>query len=341
MVAHLRLLALLALAPPLAAVGDAGLYCPGKPPQCAPGKQEECGPLYSNTTAQYHARDTSCSNGDPNGMFYDAVHGMYHVFYQTFKGPPCDPPVPPCDSGTEVWGHVVSKDLATWTHLPAAIWTDHAYDSSGAWTGSATLVNGPANPVIMFPGLTAHGVFMNLAQPANHSDPHLVEWASETTNKSFTTDYSSAWQTADGDFLAVGHQGALYRGNRSFGNWTAVLGPALWPSGDCPDMFELPRVCGGCGGGGGAGDAGGAETPTHVFKHSINPGGDVYQLGRYTPPAAGDTASGGSWTNLSGFIPADYSRDVHGGSIMYASKSFNDTKRDRRVWFGGVSIGQV
>jgi hypothetical protein len=99
-------LLLLALAPPAATGSSASSgYCPGKPPQ------EECGPLYGNATVQYHARDTSCSNGDPNGMFYDAVHGMYHVFYQTFKGPPCDPPVPPCDSGTEVWGHVVSKDL--------------------------------------------------------------------------------------------------------------------------------------------------------------------------------------------------------------------------------------
>ena len=74
----------------------------------------------------------------------------YHVFYQTFKGPPCDPPVPPCDSGTEVWGHVVSTDLARWRHVPAAIWTDHNNDSSGAWTGSTTLVNGQHRPTYPF-----------------------------------------------------------------------------------------------------------------------------------------------------------------------------------------------
>ena len=118
-------------------------YCPTSP-SCAPG-HEECGPLFGEGTSQFHVRDTSCSNGDPNGMFYDDTHGLYHVFYQTFKGRPCDPPVPPC--GTEVWGHVVSEDMASWRHLPAAIWTDHDYDSSGAWTGSTTLVDG--RPVIM------------------------------------------------------------------------------------------------------------------------------------------------------------------------------------------------
>ena len=329
---------LLPLALPLgqgsAAARDDG-YCP-KSPQCAPGN-EECGPLYGPSTAQFHVRDTSCSNGDPNGMFWDEVHSLYHVFYQTFKGPPCNPPVPPCGGGTEVWGHVVSKDMATWEHLPAAIWTDHPYDSSGAWTGSTTLVNGAANPVIMFPGLVAHGTFMNLARPANRSDPRLVEWASETTNLSATTDYSSAWQTASGDYLTVGHEGQLYRGSHTFSNWTAIPGPALWPSGDCPDVFELPRICEGCGS---AAEMDSAELPTHVFKHSLQNGiGDVYQFGRYTAPAPTNTTSGGIWVPLSGFISADIARDVHNGTLMYASKSFNDTKYGRRVWFGGVSIG--
>ena len=150
-----------------------------------------------------------------------------------------------------MWGHVVSKDMAFWEHLPAAIWTDHPFDSSGkerererereterqrdreeqgsdpghlghssfsiltlhgphllyhgtafatvfstvvstvssicrlycrpllplqgAWTGSTTMVPGQG-PVIMFPGLTAHGVFLNLATPNDPSDPLLTVW---------------------------------------------------------------------------------------------------------------------------------------------------------------------
>ena len=128
------------------AAADDG-YCPMSP-QCRPG-HEECGPLYGNSSSQFHVRDTSCSNGtlyswgtsankeallawpttetshrhtavfhmssfhrtanprlltplgsstnpsylythslylsragDPNGMFFDPTHQLYHIFYQ-------------------------------------------------------------------------------------------------------------------------------------------------------------------------------------------------------------------------------------------------------------------
>ena len=50
-------------------------YCPTSP-QCKPGVMEECGQLFGLDTNQFHGRDTSCSNGDPNGMFYDEQHDM-------------------------------------------------------------------------------------------------------------------------------------------------------------------------------------------------------------------------------------------------------------------------
>ena len=74
-------------------------------------------------------------------------------------------------------------------------------------------------------------------------------------------------------------------------------------------------------------------TQVHKGKKAAAPSFFILNCGRYTPPAAGDTTSGGRWRNLSGFIAADYTRDAHNGSIMYASKSFNDTKLDRRVWY--------
>ena len=45
------------------AAADDG-YCPMSP-QCRPG-HEECGPLYGNSSSQFHVRDTSCSNGTPH-----------------------------------------------------------------------------------------------------------------------------------------------------------------------------------------------------------------------------------------------------------------------------------
>jgi sucrose-6-phosphate hydrolase SacC (GH32 family) len=85
-------------------------YCP---PVCGPG-HEECGPAFGPTTPQFHVRDNSCGMNDPNGPFWDARHGYYHMFYQAHKGPKCNPAVPPCDIWSEVWGHAVSKDLASW-----------------------------------------------------------------------------------------------------------------------------------------------------------------------------------------------------------------------------------
>ena len=119
--------------------------------------------------------------------------------------------------------------------------------------------------------------------------------------------------------------------------------PALWPAGDCPDFFALPRICDGCGEDRDTSEAGIPTTPTHVFKHSLQGGvGDVYQLGRWLDPVAANSPSG-SWTSLGPFLPADLARDVHNGSLVYASKSFLDTKPSppRRIWFGGVSIGSM
>ena len=36
------------------------------------------------------------------------------------------------------WGHVVSKDLLHWKHLPAALAPDEEYDKIGCFSGSAT-----------------------------------------------------------------------------------------------------------------------------------------------------------------------------------------------------------
>ena len=56
---------------------------------------------------------------DPNGMVYYA--GEYHLFYQYYP-----------DStvwGPMHWGHAISKDLATWEHLPIALYPCLLYTS--------------------------------------------------------------------------------------------------------------------------------------------------------------------------------------------------------------------
>jgi beta-fructofuranosidase len=64
---------------------------------------------------------------DPNGFVY--YNGEYHLFYQYF----------PYAShwGPMHWGHVKSKDLVKWKHLPVALAPDMYYDAGGCFSGSA------------------------------------------------------------------------------------------------------------------------------------------------------------------------------------------------------------
>jgi len=75
---------------------------------------------------QYHIAAPSGWVNDPNGFCY--FGGQYHFFYQhypygAFWGP-------------MHWGHVVSRDLVNWEHLPVALAPDKDYDKDGVFSGS-------------------------------------------------------------------------------------------------------------------------------------------------------------------------------------------------------------
>ncbi|KAF3401651.1 Beta-fructofuranosidase, insoluble isoenzyme 1 [Penicillium rolfsii] len=65
---------------------------------------------------------------DPCAPGYDPATGLYHVFYQ------CNPHS--TEWGSMSWGHLISKDLVSWTPstTPALI-PDQPYDSGGVFTG--------------------------------------------------------------------------------------------------------------------------------------------------------------------------------------------------------------
>lgn len=64
---------------------------------------------------------------DPNGFVY--YKGEYHLFYQHY----------PYDSvwGPMHWGHVKSKDLVHWEHMPVALAPTEDYELDGCFSGSA------------------------------------------------------------------------------------------------------------------------------------------------------------------------------------------------------------
>ncbi len=64
---------------------------------------------------------------DPNG--FSVYQGEYHLFFQYY---PYD-----INWGPMHWGHVKSKDLVKWEHLPASLAPDEEYDKDGVFSGSA------------------------------------------------------------------------------------------------------------------------------------------------------------------------------------------------------------
>lgn len=82
---------------------------------------------------------------DPNGFSYH--DGMYHLFYQynPYKA----------SWAAMHWGHAVSTDLLSWSHLPVALAPDRPYDDlNGCYSGSAiTLDDG--RHLIIYTGVGA------------------------------------------------------------------------------------------------------------------------------------------------------------------------------------------
>ncbi len=76
---------------------------------------------------QYHVMPQANWMNDPNG--FTMFNGEYHLFYQHHPYSP--------KWGPMYWGHVKSKDLVHWEHLPIALAPSEPYDIDGCFSGSA------------------------------------------------------------------------------------------------------------------------------------------------------------------------------------------------------------
>jgi beta-fructofuranosidase len=109
---------------------------------------------------------------DPNGpIFY---RGYYHLFYQLH--PFSD------ESGTKYWGHVRSRDLVTWEHLPIALAPSGDQGEEAIWSGCCTL-NGRGEPMILYTSIArGKSAFDHAEQWAATSDDQLVHWQKSAAN---------------------------------------------------------------------------------------------------------------------------------------------------------------
>ncbi|MCI9458678.1 MAG: glycoside hydrolase family 32 protein [Oscillospiraceae bacterium] len=90
----------------------------------------------------FHVTPTIGWMNDPNG--FSVYKGEYHLFYQYHPYSN--------EWGPMHWGHVKSRDLIRWEHLPAALAPDQPYDASGCFSGGAAeLPNG--KQLLMYTGV--------------------------------------------------------------------------------------------------------------------------------------------------------------------------------------------
>lgn len=271
---------------------------------------------------------------DPNGPMY--YKGWYHFFYQYNPNGAV--------WGDIVWGHAVSRDMIHWLHLPLAMVADQWYDSNGVWTGSATIL--PDGQVIMlYTGSTNETVqVQNLAYPADLNDPLLVDWIKYPSNpvlvpppgilpKDFR-DPTTAWLTSEGKWrITIGSKinktgVALVYDTVDFKTYerkedllNAVPGTGMW---ECVDFFPVSMKSEN-----GLDTSVNGEEVKHVMKVSLDDDRhDYYSLGTYDEKKVKFTAD-------------DLKNDVGIGlrydyGIFYASKTFYDQKKDRRVLWGWI-----
>ncbi|GJN02218.1 hypothetical protein PR202_ga19548 [Eleusine coracana subsp. coracana] len=279
-----------------------------------------------------------------NGPLYHK--GWYHLFYQWNPESAV--------WGNITWGHAVSRDLVHWLHLPLAMVPDRWYDANGVWSGSATRL--PDGRIVMlYTGSTNESVqVQNLAEPADPSDPLLRDWVKSDANPVLVpppgvglTDFrdpTTAWKVPNDDTawrITIGvkdrdHAGlALVYRTEDFVHYDAqptvmhvVPGTGMW---ECVDFYPVAT-----GSSGNNNEENGLETSTppgpgvkHVVKASLDDDKhDYYAIGTYD--AGTDT-----WT------PDDPDKDVGIGlrydyGKFYASKTFYDPIRQRRVLWGWV-----
>lgn len=282
----------------------------------------------------YHFQPPQNWMNDPNGPM--RYKGVYHFFYQYN-------PNGPLFGDIMIWGHSVSYDLVNWIHIDPAIYPTQPADINSCFSGSATILPGN-KPVMLYTGLdTERRQVQNLAVPKNLSDPFLREWVKHSANPIMTTpegvklddfrDPSTAWLGYDGKWrVLVGSKknnlGVAYiYQSKDFLKWEKSDYPILSMEGtstwECPDFFPVP-----------VNSTNGLDTSIvhnpsvkHVMKVGFN-GQDWYTIGLYKP---GEN-----------YVPEN---ELRGNSLdmkydygkFYASKSFFDNTKNRRVLWGWVS----
>jgi beta-fructofuranosidase len=204
----------------------------------------------------FHVASPAQWMNDPNGpIFYQ---GFYHLFYQLHPFSDAD--------GTKYWGHVRSRDLATWEPLPIALAPSNDQGEAAIWSGCCT-INGLGQPMIFYTSIgLGKSAFDQAAQWAAIGDRDLIHWQKSPANPVLSDAVNDGTKIYDwrdpfifrdgkktflvtGGHLAREHQAAvsIYEAqNAGLTQWK-FRGPlfrhpdADAPTVECPNFFRLGK----------------------------------------------------------------------------------------------------
>jgi hypothetical protein len=189
---------------------------------------------------------------DLNAMFFH--DGVFHVTYQDHIDCPDD-----INQANQSFGHVVSRDLTTWMHLPPAIVDVPKFDGKlGPWDGPGFICNG--RPMMIynshadgpsFNKQTKTGAFPEV--PAS-VDPLLTRWVHQplTPADAFVGPSTLAppWQGKDGAYYTSAFDTATRRcqlwRTTNCTAWSVVSTNFSFCANNSPELYPTPPPCAGC-----------------------------------------------------------------------------------------------
>ncbi|XP_062097720.1 beta-fructofuranosidase, insoluble isoenzyme CWINV1-like [Humulus lupulus] len=267
-------------------------------------------------------------------MYYK---GVYHLFYQyNPRGPIW---------GNIAWAHSISYNLIDWDHVDIALSpTDPELDINGCFSGSTTLLQDDKLAILYTGKNCRNHQVQNLATPVNLSDPFLREWTKSSLNHMTPNDIDptefrdpttawlgpdNMWRTAIGAKMVTGKWVPLLYTSSDFKHWTrstkTPFGLLLENNElvlECVDFFPV-------GINGSDGDNRYSNKDQYKKKFALKVSfqhneRECYVLGQYSLEKEEFKAESSDFN-----FRIDYGK-------FYASKSFYDPEKKRRVVWGWI-----
>ena len=189
---------------------------------------------------------------DMNAMFFH--EGVYHVTYQDHIDCPDD-----VNQANQSFGHVVSRDLVSWQHLPPALVDVPNFDGRlGPWDGPGFVCNG--TPMIIY-NSHAEGPSFNRqtktgAFPAvpSATDPLLTKWVHQALSPADAfigpSTLAPPWKGADGAYYTSAYNTTIRKcqlwrtvDNTNCTAWSIVSSNFSFCANNSPELYETPPPC--------------------------------------------------------------------------------------------------